>query len=136
MTTPTKNPKTPMPTWLQQQLISDGVMTEGFLTRTAKPRRCTTCHAPTLAAINDLGLDTHTDPQPLTPLGELQAHITGRDTYAHDMGALDTRDAPFITFLPAGGATPIYATHVCGAPPLDSLPPPPTPTAATTDCPY
>lgn len=126
--------KTRMPKHIQDALIADGTMTEGFLTRTARTRHCPTCHTLVLAAIDDLGTDAWCDPQLLTPLGELQATMAGRRTWSHTMGGLDARDAPYIRRFPADRLE-IHAQHVCGAPPLDSRPPPPSLSTSKPDTP-
>lgn len=115
-----------MPAHVQATLIADGVMSEDRLTRTAKPRRCPTCRQMILAAIDDLGFDAWADPRPVTPLGELQALTSGRRTWSHTMGGLDARDAPFIAYLPADRLD-VHGEHRCGAPPVQTRPPPPTP---------
>jgi hypothetical protein len=123
-----------MPLWLVDQLDADGVMDKATrLTHKPKPRRCPKCLAPTLGAINDLGLPTHLDPAPLTNAGELLAQITGRATYALDSGEIYQRGPWHIRGRPAD-AEWVYAEHACGKPlPSKQLPPR---TPSPTDPPF
>ena len=107
-----------MPTWLADQLIADGVMNQARITRTAKPRTCPHCHAPVLAAIDDIVAHRiNLDPIPVNALGEAVAILTGRTTYGIFYGEPVQRDSTEIAYRPAD-IRPIYATHHCHAPPL------------------
>lgn len=102
-----------MPRHIQDVLIANGVMTEQRVTRTPRVRRCAHCRATVIAAIDDLGFTATTDPEELTPYGELQAAMTGKKTWAKHHDSLSTRDAPFITSHPANTIV-IHAEHKCG----------------------
>lgn len=93
-----------------------------------QPAPCPSCGADTIVAWRDGRLDpVYVDPVRLTALGELQALLTGRGTFAHwggRNGALDTRVATSIARWPAGallGHPVIRPEHRCGAEPVDHL---------------
>ena len=94
-----------------------------------QPAPCPSCGEDTLVAWRDGILEpVYVDPIRLTVLGELQALLTGRETFAHwggPNGALDTRIATSIARWPAGkgrGHPIIRPQHRCGAAPPDHLP--------------
>ena len=104
-----------MPDWLQTQLVNDGTMTADFITRKAKPRRCKKCHAQTLAAIDDLGLESHLDPKPTTSGGELLALLAGRATFEVIGTQVVSRDSHRVTAHPADQRG-VFAAHSCNSP--------------------
>ncbi len=109
---------------VQAHLITQGVLTETGLTRTARPRRCPRCRAVVLACIDTNGIDAWTDPTPVDPHGELLAILAGRRTWHRTVtgGGLAPRIAPTITAKPADRVT-VHVEHRCGDPT-----PPPSPT--------
>lgn len=106
-----------MPTWVADQLITNGQMTRDRITHTAKPRTCQRCWAKTLTGLTDLGILTNVDPTPINALGEAIATVTGRTTYGCFYGELTARDPHEITYRPTT-TRPVYATHQCHTPPL------------------
>ena len=74
---------TGMSTWLERILIANGTMTESGLFRSARPKRCPTCSAWTLAGLDaDLvAAEIACDTIRLTAEGEAWALIDGRETY-------------------------------------------------------
>ena len=94
-------------------LIARGVMSKAGLTRRARLRHCPSCRALTLAGISDIGLDTATDPRPLTRRGEALALLAGLRTFdfARD-SLLIIRGASRITWLPADTVT-VVTDHRC-----------------------
>lgn len=134
-----------MPDWLVRHLEATGRRTRDGLTRKARARYCRTCGHLTVAGLaGDIAAVTaHCDLTPLSPLGEALAVIADRYTCSlRRAGAgleLDLRDS-FHMATPAGtGPYDVLAQHVCGAPPLPSLPTNlalASPSKETTECPF
>ena len=136
---------TPMPNWLRATLIDKGILTDTGLTRTARIHTHRPCHMPTLAAIDDHGLDTWCDLAELTTTGELHALLTGRPTWdLHATRTLCARSTPRrIAYWPAGTPDhPVFAEHRCHHPIPNTWTVPPTPQPATPpttkddECPF
>lgn len=125
-----------MPAWLTQKLVADGVLDPRTrLTSRLRPRRCTSCGAWTLAALDDLGQPAYLEPDPTTSAGELFALLTGRATYALDRGEIYPRNAWHIAGRPAD-TEKTYVTHACQSPPMPANPKfTPRPKPATTNTP-
>jgi hypothetical protein len=90
---------------------------------------------PTLAGIDDLGLDTWCDLGELTPHGEAHALLDSRWTYELADPQLVHRTTIHITWQPAAtsGRRPVFAQHRCHAPiPAAWTIPSPAPQRATT----
>jgi hypothetical protein len=102
-------------TWLTSMLVDKGVMTEQGLTRRAKLIAHRPCGIPTLAGLDsDLaGLDAWCDLGELTRYGEAMALLEGRRTYQLHGGRLSLRDRWQIGGKPAGGRSPVLASHLC-----------------------
>lgn len=109
-----------------RHLIRAGHLTESGLSRRARPRPCPHCCAWTIAGLDAdvCALETHVDPSPLTPLGEMLALLDHRPTFelvrAEGRFQLERRHAWRITFAPAG-STPradVLALHRCDATPI------------------
>lgn len=113
----------PLPAWLRDQLVRDGHMTEGHVTRKVRPRRCKACRAACLAAIDDTGFESWVDPAPLTTQGELFALLAGRATFMTFGEELCFRDAGRISHRNADTIA-VYAEHSCGSRMLPSKSPP------------
>lgn len=124
-----------MPRHIQDRLIADGVMTEQRVTRTTTQRRCATCHAWVITAIDDNECLAIADPDKLTDLGEAQALTTGKHTWANHANTLAWRDLEFITEKPARQLT-IHAEHKCGTPIPDHHRPETITTIPTDEIPY
>ena len=82
------------------------------------------------------GFDVKLDPAPLDALDELRCVLAGGRTYSRRWvrGEVYSRGAYKIRHEPAG-TNPfvvVHAEHRCTPPPLPDLPPPGTPTPATT----
>jgi hypothetical protein len=104
--------------WLTSMLIDKGHLSEAGLTRNAGIRTCRTCRQHCLAGIAITGLDTWLHPQPLHPVGELQALLDDRRTFNLYAGKqLMPRDRHLMAAYPAGHKQrPTFATHTCGQP--------------------
>jgi hypothetical protein len=109
---------TPMPEWLAQALRDKGILTDQGLTRTARIRTCPTCHVPTLAGIDDTGLDTWNDLAELHATGEAHALLDHRRTHWIHAGQLVHRDQWTIRARPAGHPTSptVLPEHRCHQP--------------------
>lgn len=81
-----------------------------FITTTPNLIHCAHCQRPLLAATVD-GLDTHIDPTPLTPAGELTALLTGRPTYDLRGELLARRTA--VRIRGGNRDLPVVAEHTC-----------------------
>ena len=117
--------------WLTRLLIQAGAITEDGATRTARARRCPTCGALTILALDAdrCAMTARADPLELDPADEAAALIAGRQTWTlRTTGGrprLLRRDQWSIRAHPAGStAEPVLAEHACGAP--LGRPPPPT----------
>jgi hypothetical protein len=91
-----------------------------------KPRRrhCLACGLVVWAAWrNGTGATVIVDDVVLTPKGEFDALMAGRETFEHWPGGLDMRTPDMIRKFPADGdfAHRVRPFHVCHAPPLDSF---------------
>lgn len=114
-------------------------------TRHIHATRCRTCRADTLRGLNDTvaaGI-IEVDPTPLSALGEALAILAGHATVACEdySGIRFTRRGHHqITGRPAGtGRFDVYATHVCHAAPLPSIPSTftkPAPRSDDDTCPF
>jgi hypothetical protein len=115
---------------LFEHLVATGVIDAKGINDRPRPRTCRGCGADTLVAWRDGILDpVAVDLLALTPLGELQALASGRETFQHWGGAtggLDTRRPRIIALHPAGShpGAPVRPEHRCGSPPLDHIPAP------------
>ena len=113
-------------------------------TRHIQAERCRQCRADVLRGLDDMWAagPIEVDPTPLSPLGEALALLAGRRTIAceHWHGLRFTRRSHWqITSRPAGTFRgDVYASHLCGAPALPSIPSTFTPPAISTDveCPF
>lgn len=74
---------------------------------------CRLCRAPILAATFD-ALRLELDPHPLTPTGELMAHLTGAKTFLLSNGVLWRRHVWAIKTSPTGIGGSLHRTHSCG----------------------
>lgn len=119
--------------------LFDAPATRRRVTVKAAADTCPHCGAATISGLEDvLGLPEHLDPEPVTPVAELLAIISGRRTYALPTGELVKRDACRITFADAD-TEPVYVQHSCAAgtyPRNPRHPPPPRPTAETDTPPF
>lgn len=111
--------------WLWRHLETTGALGPDRIGRAVKATACRHCHRPTLTGLdNDMCAGVaHTDPEPLSPLGEALALLTGRATYAlRQTGGrheLQLRDPWQIAGKPAGtDRADILAEHSCNSPPL------------------
>lgn len=125
-------------------LEAQGHRTKDGVSRAVSARVCRRCSAPVLAAIAREGFAADADPEPLSPLGEALAVLTGRPTFAlrrvRGRLELDLRDSFEMRHRAAGtGTYDVVAGHACGADPLPSarsvLPAPPTRKVHAT-CPF
>lgn len=98
-------------------------------TRHIHARWCRSCKAPVLRGLHDLrcAFDIEVDPGPLSALGEALALLAGRRTFSCEVYSglrfTGCRDASRITSRPAGTRRlDVYASHLCGATPLPSIP--------------
>jgi len=115
--------KTP-PTWVINQLITDGDLTPDRYTRHPQARRCPACGANTTAAIRSMSNEVvHCDPYPTTNEGEFLAAMAGRRTFfVSNYYGIETRFDFDILYLPADKCGQIHAEHQCGKPPLPKHP--------------
>lgn len=100
---------------VREHLINTGVITARGLTRHATYRHCPRGCGLLLIASQDLGHETWCDPWPITPKGELDAHLSGTRTWTLILGQLCWRDADRITFRDAN-TDQVFAEHQCGKP--------------------
>ncbi|MGO4984792.1 hypothetical protein [Collinsella sp. Sow4_E3] len=97
-------------------------------TRHIQAERCRRCRADVLRGLDDMWAagPIEVDPTPLSALGEALALLAGRRTIAceHWHGLRFTRRGRWqITSRPAGTFRgDVYASHLCGAPALPSIP--------------
>jgi hypothetical protein len=105
----------------------------------ARPRHCPACNAPVLIGLDDTvaAFRAVVDPTPLDRAGEVQALITGRDTYRltePPAPRLRRRDRWQILGRPADTTT-VLPAHACGAP-LAPMPTPAVDRSTASVCPY
>jgi hypothetical protein len=98
--------------------------------RRAKHRLCGQCQAVVLVGLDAdrCAGEAHTDPDPITGIGEVLALLAGRATYRLRRAGrlqLDHRTRWHIAGEPADHVD-VVAEHRCGAPPLPTKPKPPT----------
>lgn len=119
-----------MAPWLIRHLEQTGAWSRDGIGRVAKLRRCQACPAWTITGLDAdrCAFAVTTDTQPLSPLGEALAVVTGRVTFALRRTAgsritLDHRHPIAIAATPAGaGDYDVVAAHVCGADVLPTIP--------------
>lgn len=114
--------------YIKAKLEAEGYTTGG-VGRRVQARTCRTCHAPVLAGADGdvCGRVRQVDPDPLDKVGEALAVLTGRYTVAlwrtRDRYELEARDQWSIAGSPPPQARfDVLAEHVCGAPPLPTIP--------------
>lgn len=100
--------------------VRTGVNPTG-ITRRARAGACRRCYGRVLRGLDDdvAAFTATADPWPLTGVGELQALLQGRSTYAlyGKPPSLDIRDPWQIKGRPADTVV-VLAEHRCGTPPL------------------
>ena len=109
-----------MEPWLKNQLIQTGRMSETGLTRNARIHTCPRCKTPTIAGYDAdrAALDVWCDTTELNPTHELEALLSGRETYTLTPSSshnhkLNRRDQFNVTQTPKH---PLLATHLCHDP--------------------
>jgi hypothetical protein len=109
---------------IESSLRARGLWNEDGISRRARARFCRKCRAPIMVGLDSdvMGTAAVCDPAPINVLGEVQALMTGRATYAlRWLGGrweIDHRDSFQIKGSPAG-SNPRYevlAEHRCHAP--------------------
>lgn len=66
---------------LLAMLEAQGHIDENRISRKPRRRNCRKCGRPTIAAITELGITTHLDPNRLTAEGEFLASLAGQPTF-------------------------------------------------------
>lgn len=103
---------TTLPIAIKAKLDNDGVLTRNGVTRWARPNRCRSCRAATLAGLH-YGFEIHACPIPITPIQEVAALLNGKHTFTVVFREMVLRDKWRIAAASADDVD-VFLEHECG----------------------